>query len=586
MVHPDERTIGMSRAQEGYFIAEAVPAAPGTRYFYIPDDEQAYPDPASSFQPEGVHGPSEVVDHEKFGWTDAGWRGIPFNDLILYELHVGAFTAEGTFDAIVSHLDSLLDTGINAIELMPVAQFPGNRNWGYDGAFPFAVQDSYGGPDGLKRLVDACHRKGMAVFLDVVYNHLGPEGNYLDRFGPYFTDRYHTPWGRAINFDQEWSDGVRDFFSANPVHWFRHYHIDGLRADAIHTVFDSNAVHFWELVYDKVRQLEQQLGRSLYLIAESDYNSPKVIKSPEAGGYGFTAQWLDDFHHALYVILHEEGKDRYADFGSMEQLAKAYTDGFVHSGEYVEARKKRHGASSAGIRGDKFIVFNQNHDQVGNRIGGERLSVLTDFDRQKTAAAALILSPYIPMLFMGEEYGETVPFLYFISHSDQRLIEAVRTGREHEFAAFINDGHLPDPQDEAVFNACKLDHTKRKKGKHRLLQEWSKTLIGLRRSYPLLQNFDKNNIRAHLLEEKGLLLHRQRNDGKEHVLCLFNFSDTEICYPLPSWAERWEQLLDSSAPRWCDPDTPEIPEEQPVYNRNDLISVSSRSTVVLSSRQE
>src|SRR5690606_411563 len=300
-----------------------------------------------------------------------------------YELHVGTFTDEGTFDAIIPRLDDLLALGINALELMPVAQFPGERNWGYDGVFPYAVQNTYGGPDGLKRLVDACHAKGLAVFLDVVYNHVGPEGNFLSKYGPYFTNKYCTPWGDAINFDDAWCDGVREYFVNNALYWLEYFHIDGLRLDAVHMVFDNGAVHFWQYLADRVKQLQERLGRPLHLIAESDLNSPRVVNPPSVGGYGFTAQWLDDFHHALYVMLDRKGRERYADFGRLDQFAKALKEGFVHSGEFVKFRKRKHGASSAGIPGDRFVAFTQNHDQVGNRPLGERLSSLIDRERLK-----------------------------------------------------------------------------------------------------------------------------------------------------------------------------------------------------------
>jgi maltooligosyltrehalose trehalohydrolase len=447
IIHPTEREIEMIKDEQGYFNLTVDGIVHGTQYFLNPDGEKDYPDPASHYQPKGVHGPSEVI-HHSFKWNDVPWRGLPLQNMILYELHVGTFTPEGTFEAIIPRLEELYDTGINAIEIMPIAQFPGSRNWGYDGVYPYAVQNSYGGPEGLKTLVDACHQRGIAVFLDVVYNHLGPEGNYFSRFAPYFTDKYKTPWGDAINYDGEWSDGVREYFSNNLTHWFENYHIDGLRLDAIHTIYDNSAVHFWETCYTKVKDAEVRLGRKLYMTAESDLNSPRVVKRPESGGYGFDAQWLDDFHHILYVLLDEKGKELYEDFGDVEQIAKAYIDGFVHSGEYVKFRKRKYGKSSTGIPGDKFIVFNQNHDQVGNRVKGERLSMLVNFDKQKIAAAAIILSPYIPMLFMGEEYAEESPFLYFVSHSDRDLIKAIQEGRKEEFKNYKWSTEPPDPQDE------------------------------------------------------------------------------------------------------------------------------------------
>lgn len=550
IVHPYDQQMGMIKNDEGYFnaIVKGLPA--DTQYFFMPGGEKDYPDPASQFQPLGVHGPSQIVDHSQYRWHDENWKAAPLKDLIIYELHIGTFTTEGTFESVIGRLDELVDTGINAIELMPVAQFPGNRNWGYDGVYPYAVQNSYGGPEGLKKLVDACHQKNIAVFLDVVYNHLGPEGNYLSQFGPYFTKSYCTPWGDAINFDGEWSDGVREYFSQNILYWFEHYHLDGLRVDAIHTIYDSGAVHFWELCYNNIRYAEAKWGRKLYLIAESDFNSPRVVQLPEVGGYGFNAQWLDDFHHALYVLLHPQGKIYYEDFGKIEQLAKAYIDGFVHSGEYVTFRKRKHGRSSAGIPGEKFIAFNQNHDQVGNRVKGERLCMLIDFERQKIAAAAILLSPYIPLLFMGEEYSDESPFCYFVDHSDADLIKAVREGRKKEFENYKWNGEPPDPQSEQTFLNSKLRWEKRNTGKHKIMLQWFKTLIELRHSYPILKNYNKNDITASVLGNSGLVIHRQDDGGKQHMLCLFNFSEQELSYIFSQWSEQWEKILDSREQKW------------------------------------
>jgi maltooligosyltrehalose trehalohydrolase len=546
LLDPADRKVSMLKGRFGYHRVELKDIRPGTRYFYQPDGKKDLPDPASFHQPEGVHGPSAVVDHCEYQWSDHHWHGIPFGDLILYELHVGTFTDEGTFEAIIPRLKELRSIGINAIELMPVAQFPGNRNWGYDAVYPYAVQHSYGGPNGLKKLVDACHQNGIAVFLDVVYNHLGPEGNYFAEFAPYFTKQYSTPWGQAINFDGEWSDGVREYFSDNTVYWFRHFHIDGLRIDAVHMAFDSGAVNFWELMHGKINRLQQSIGRPLYTIAESDLNSPKIVKGPEAGGFGFTAQWLDDFHHALYVLLDTKGKNRYADFGLMEQLAKAYTDGFVHSGEYVTFRKRKHGASSAGVRGDKFVIFNLNHDQVGNRVRGERLCMLVDKQRLKIAAAAIFLAPYIPMLFMGEEYADESPFFYFVSHSDKELIKAVQAGRKKEFENYKWSAEPPDPQDEETFNASKLRWTKKSEGKHREILEWHKQLITLRQSHPVLRNFNKNDIRAYVIGQEGIVLHRDDENGLQQLLCVFNFSEKPVEARLPKVANGWKKILDSN----------------------------------------
>ncbi|GAB2793644.1 malto-oligosyltrehalose trehalohydrolase [Rhabdobacter roseus] len=573
LLAPVEQQLDMPKGEMGYFSLTLDDIPPGTRYYFAPDEAEKYPDPASHYQPEGVHGPSEVVDHAVYAWQDKDWRGLPFKDLIMYELHIGTFTEEGTCEAIIPYLDDLVATGINALELMPVAQFPGSRNWGYDGVYPYAVQNSYGGPEGLKKLVDACHARGIAVFLDVVYNHLGPEGNYFGQYGPYFTEKYATPWGTAINFDGDWSDGVRDYFALNVIHWFETYHLDGLRLDAVHTIYDTGAVSFWEFLHHKIRSLQQRVGRTFYLIAESDLNSPRVVKSPEVGGMGFEAQWLDDFHHSLYVLLDPAGRERYADFGHLEQLAKAYTDGFVHSGEYVKFRKRKHGASSVGIPGDQFVVFNQNHDQIGNRVGGERLCMLVDFERQKLAAAAILLSPYVPMLFMGEEYGDQSPFFYFVSHSEPALIEAVREGRKKEFESYQWDTEPPSPDDEDTFRRSRIDWQKRGHGKHQKLLRWHQTLISLRRTEPALQNVCKNEVRVHILGQRGFVLHRISENEEEHLLCLFNLSDEGIPYTFPSWTGTWKKILDSKEPEWVE----SPPQDGQAY----ATEISSESTLEL-----
>lgn len=550
IVSPEDQIYEMQKNKDGYFYLEVTGLLSDARYYFRPDGDKDYPDPASHFQPEGVHGPSQRVDHTSFVWHDQEWKGIPFNELVIYELHVGTFSREGTFEAIIPFLDEIAETGVNAIELMPVVQFPGNYNWGYDQTYPYAVQNSYGGPEGLKKLIDACHRKGIAVFLDVVYNHLGPEGNYFENFAPWFTDKYKTPWGKALNYDGEWSDGVREYFSNNVIYWFEIFHADGLRCDAIHMIYDTGAIHFWDLVQEKIKNSEQKLGRRFYLIAESDLNSPRVTKSTDTGGFGFTAQWLDDFHHALYTLLDKNGKKYYEDFGHMEQLAKAYKDGFVHSGEYVVFRKRKHGASSAGIDGDRFVVFTQDHDIVGNRPQAERLTALLSFEQLKLAAAALLLSPYIPMLFMGEEYAEDNPFYYFINHSDPELIKAVREGRKKEFQNFHWENEPPDPQDDATFNRSKLDWSKRSRGKHSIMLKWYRKLIAMRREHPLFQSFSKNNIHVSLNGQKGLTLHKQSSEGLRHLVVFLNFADDRATFTFPLQDFRWEKILDSKENEW------------------------------------
>jgi len=519
----DAGILPMQKDPHGYFHVHVADIHHGDHYYYQPENDKLYPDPASPWQPEGVHGPSAVFDHRLHTWTDNSWRGLTFSSLIFYELHVGAFTPEGTFEAIIPRLAELADLGINAIELMPVAQCPGRRNWGYDEVFLYGVQDTYGGPEGLKKLVDACHRQGIAVFLDVIYNHVGKEGNILDKFGPYFSDKYHTPWGKAFNFDGDWSDGVKDFITGNAIYWAELYHIDGLRLDAIHEIFDRNAVSIWDLLYDTVKGWEQQNGRSFYLIAESDANSPRTVRPTASGGLGFDAQWLDDFHHSLYVLLDPNGRRHYEDFGRLDQLAKAYSEGFVHSNEYVNFRHRRHGASSAGLPGEKFIVFNQNHDIPGNRPGGERLSLLVDLPRLKLAAAAVLLSPYIPMLFMGEEYGERAPFYFFSDYSDPDIISGLGS-RQQQFATFNFDGEPRDPQLVQTFTSSRLNWDRRREDEHATLLEWHRKLISLRRSHPLLKDCSKNNFRADVLDGRGLALSRHSADQTQYLFSFFNFS--------------------------------------------------------------
>lgn len=549
IVKPFDTTFSMKKNEEGIFTVDVATREKELQYFFKPGNDKDIPDPASQYQPDGVHGPSQTVDHANYKWSDSNWKVPPLKEWIIYELHVGVFTQEGTFEAIINRLDDLADVGINAIEIMPVAQFPGNRNWGYDGVFPYAVQNSYGGPEGLKKLVDACHQKGIAVVLDVVYNHMGPEGNYLSQFGPYFNSKYHTPWGDAINFDDAWSDGVRNFFSDNVIYWFENFHIDAVRCDAIHAIFDNGAKHFWELTHEKVKALEEKLGKQFYLIAESDLNDPKVVKHPKEGGWGFDAQWLDDFHHGLYTLINLENKQRYYDFGSIEQFAKGFNDGFIHSGEWVKFRKRKYGASSAGIAGSKFIVFNQNHDQVGNRADGKRLNMLIDFERTKLAAAAILLAPYIPMLFMGEEYSDESPFYYFVSHSDKDLIKAVQEGRKKEFEEFGFGDGVPDPQAETTFNNSKLQWHVWKEGHHKIMLDWYKELISLRKKTASLHEFEKKNVHAEVIHEKALALFRNAAGTEESIVCFFNFSEESIDYNFTG-KKIGEKIIDSKEGRW------------------------------------
>src|SRR6202790_1374279 len=448
---------------EGYHRAVVPTLDPGSKYFYQLDGERDMPDPASRYQPQGVHGPSQVVDLDAFDSTDHNWKGTTLERSIFYELHVGTYTPEGTFDALIPHLPVLAALGLTTLELMPVAQFPGARNWGYDGVYLYAPQNTYGAPAALQRLIDAAHLNALSVALDVVYNHLGPEGNYLSAYGPYFTDRYKTPWGQAINFDGAESDEVRRFFIENAMYWLEDYHFDALRLDAIHGIYDFGARHFLAELKSAVADLSQRLGRKIHLIAESDLNDSRILRDPEHGGYGIDAQWSDDFHHSVHTLLTRENLGYYADFEGITPLASTLRDGWYYSGQHSNYRKRRHGNSPRGLSPAKFVVCNQNHDQVGNRAAGERLTGLVSFEALKLAAGITLLSPFVPMLFMGEEYGEPAPFQYFTSHGDPELGEAVRRGRREEFAAFGWEGSVPDPQNEHTFSRSSLNHSLKKK---------------------------------------------------------------------------------------------------------------------------
>ncbi len=548
ILNPRDRVIPLKPAARGYHQGLAEGVKPGSLYYYRLDGEMERPDPASRQQPQDVHGPSQVVD-PAFAWEDQCWFGLPRQDFIVYELHVGAFTPEGTFDAIIPHLDELKDLGITAVELMPVAQFPGSRNWGYDGVYPFAVHQSYGGPQGLKRLVNACHLKDLAVVLDVVYNHLGPEGNYLRDFGPYFTGRYQTPWGEALNFDGPGSEEVRRFFIENALQWVSDYHFDALRLDAVDRITDQSAQPFLAKLAQAVHTRAEDLNRRIYLMAESDLNDSRFIRGRELGGFELDVHWNDDFHHALHHLLTGETDGYYQDFNSVGHLAKAFSDGFVYTGEYSRYRERCRGSASRDVPASRFLIFAQNHDQVGNRLYGERLSALVSFEALKLAAAVVLLSPNIPLLFMGEEYGETAPFQYFVSHGDADLIEAVRAGRKTEFAGFVWEGEPPDPQDEETFRRARLNPELRRAGKHRGLYEFYQELIRLRREHPALAHLSKDTLAAISFEPQKILLVRRWFEGAE-TCALFHFGWSPVTVALPMPPGLWGKLLDSGEERW------------------------------------
>lgn len=549
---PRERLEPLRRDRRGYHCGVLDGVEPGALYRFLLDGSLERPDPASRLQPQGVHGPSQVVD-PAFDWTDGNWRGLPLERYIFYELHVGAFTAPGTFDAAIERLDDLAALGITAVELMPVAQFPGDRNWGYDGVYPFAAQSSYGGPQGLKRFVDACHARGLAVVLDVVYNHLGPEGNYLGDFGPYFSDVYRTPWGAPINFDGPYSDEVRRYFIENALYWIAECHIDALRLDAVHAILDFSARPFLQELASTVKRFADEAGRRVHLIAESALNDTRLVRSPALGGFGLDAQWSDDLHHALHAVLTAEQRGYYCDFGGFEQLLKALREGFVYDGQYSEYRKRRHGSSTRSIPSHRLVVFAQNHDQVGNRLQGGRLIRLVRFEALKLAAGVILLSPNLPLLFMGEEYGETAPFPYFVSHSDPALIDAVRRGRRAEFASFGWEGNPPDPQAEETFRSAKLRPDLRlSDGLHRHLWEFQRRLIALRRSSPVFASSDASHLEIARVGSRRIGCLRRWSDGEDAVI-VFHAGEPAVQAPVLLPNGRWEKLLDSADEQWGGP---------------------------------
>ncbi|GIW07714.1 MAG: malto-oligosyltrehalose trehalohydrolase [Dehalococcoidia bacterium] len=497
----------LAAGNAGWWAIDLPDAGPGADYRFAVDGGEPRPDPRSAWQPAGVHGPSRVVDHAAFRWSDTGWNPPPLASAVVYELHIGTFTPEGTFDSAVARLDHLVDLGVTHVELMPVNEFSGSRGWGYDGVDLYAPHHAYGGPKGLKRLVDACHARGLAVLLDVVYNHLGPAGNYLSVYGPYFTDRYGTPWGQAVNFDGPQSDEVRRFFVDNALMWLRDYHFDGLRIDAVHAIVDTSAVHILEQLAAEVRALEAALGRHLVLIPESDLNDPRLLWSPERGGYGLDAQWSDDFHHALHAVLTGERSGYYEDFGSLADLAKALREVYVYDGRYSAHRRRRHGRPATGLAGTRFLGYLQNHDQIGNRVQGERTSHLMSVGRLKTAAALVLTAPFVPMLFQGEEWGASTPFLYFTDHDDPDLARAVTEGRRREFAAFgWKPEDIPDPQDPATFFRSKLDWSERDHEPHAGVLDWHRRLIHLRRQTPALTDGRREAVRVAYDDAAGWLV--------------------------------------------------------------------------------
>jgi maltooligosyltrehalose trehalohydrolase len=491
----DGRRLPMSRSQkslneanaaaDGWWETGVLDLEAGARYGFSLDRGDARPDPRSQSQPGGVLALSEAFGAGGHRWSDGGWRGRPLAGLVLYELHVGTFTPAGTFDAVIDRLPHLVALGVDAIELMPVVEFSGDRGWGYDGVDLFAPHHAYGGPAGLKRLVDASHAAGLAVVLDVVYNHLGPIGNFLSEFGPYFSDRHQTAWGAALNFDGPGAEEVRRFVIDNAVMWIRDYHVDGLRLDAVHSIVDESDVHLLTELADAVRATARELGRSAFVIAEDERNDPRLCRSKSEGGYGLDAAWADDWHHALHTVLTGERAGYYEDFGSFEQLAKALRQAWVYDGIPSARRGAVRGSSPCGLPPERFVVATQNHDQVGNRAAGERLAALAGEAKAKMAAALLLTSPFTPMLFQGEEWAAGSPFQYFTDHADATVGRAVSEGRRHEFQAFDwRPEDVPDPQDPATFERSRLNWGELTRSPHADMLDWYRRLIAFRRTLP------------------------------------------------------------------------------------------------------
>jgi maltooligosyltrehalose trehalohydrolase len=542
----------LGRRADGSFDGTVHGAAAGDDYHYVlADQARGLPDPVSRWQPSGVHGPSRVVDPHDFDWTDSEWRGLAMADLIIYELHTGTFSAEGTFAGAAAHLHELVELGVTAIEIMPVAEFPGTRNWGYDGVYLYAPQSSYGGPDGLRRLVNAAHEAGLAVVLDVVYNHLGPEGNYLSEFGPYFTSTYCTPWGQAVNFDGPLSDEVRRFVVDNARYWVSEFHIDALRLDAVHGIFDFGARHILQELAEAVHAAGAELDRSVQVIAESDLNDPRLVRPLERGGYSLDAQWTDDFHHSVHVALTGEKTGYYQDFDGTASLVTQLQRRFVYDGAYSRFRRRRHGAPALDVSADRFVVAVQNHDQIGNRATGDRLSALVDFDRLKLAAACMLLSPYVPMLFMGEEYGETNPFLYFTSHGDPDLARAVRDGRRREFESFAWDVDVPDPQAAETFARSRLDRSRAAGPANSALLALYRDLIALRRAERALRPGSAGvQVESDATAGWVTLALAPTDGGSDVLLAVFNFGEEERAVPVPDGSRGWRIVLSTGAPKY------------------------------------
>ena len=518
------KRVPMESHEGGWWAVETV--AKDIDYAFSLDGSEPLPDPRSPRQPAGAWGASRRVG-DAFPWTDAGWVAPPFEDRVIYELHVGTFTPEGTFAAAQHKLDHLVDLGVDCVELMPVNEFPGLRGWGYDGVGLYAPHHAYGQPDDLKRLVDACHARGLAVLLDVVYNHIGPSGDLLGRFGPYLADRLRTPWGDAFNLDGAGSDEVRSFLIENALMWLERYHFDGLRLDAVQALVDRSAVHLLEELAVAVEGSVAKSGRAAVLIAESDLNDPRIVRPRDRGGYGIDAQWSDDFHHAVHALLTGERNGYYQDFGGIAEVAKSLQNGYVYDGGYSRYRARRHGRSPRGLPGRSFVGYLQNHDQIGNRARGERIDAIAGIEMQQIGAALVLCSPFVPLLFMGEEWMASTPFHYFTDHGDPELGGAVAAGRKLEFEAFGWDpGDISDPQDAGTFAASKLRWDEIASEPHRTMLRWYRDLIRLRKARPELKPGRLEDVGVRYDTSAGWLVLER---GPTAIAC--NLSDGNVIVP-------------------------------------------------------
>ncbi len=550
---PSHIRIPLAQLDEGYWHASVDSLPSDARYRFLLDHDLLRPDPASQRQPEGIRGPSQIVDHTRFQWQDEDWRGLRQSDLVFYEIHVGTFTPGGTFEAILPRIEELRALGITALQLMPVAQFPGARNWGYDGVFPFAVQNTYGTPDDLKLLVDTCHRRGLAVFLDVVYNHVGPEGSVFEDFGPYTSRRGETPWGPIPDFEGPNSDPICAFFVENAVYWLREFHMDGLRLDAVDPLLKKDASStFLRLLAKATEELSQATGISRILVAESDRNDARLLAPPGDGGLGIHAQWNDDFHHCVHALLTKDRTGVYQDYGDLDQFLRCLREGYAFSGQFSRHRRRPHGTPSSERKSNQFVVCTQNHDQVGNVSGGRRSSTILSFDGMKLAAALTVLSPFLPMFFMGEEYGEESPFVFFTSFSDHDIIEHVRKARHVSWIASGSAEPPPDPQDPETLRSSMINWEHRYEEKPRSLLQFYAELLAIRSTLFHSRWIMNQNVFVDRIGTTSVLSIR-RTLATGASVALFNLGEEASPACSPFSAGRWKKMLDSTDPRWAGP---------------------------------